>query len=336
MTFSSSDRDQSRADSFAAIILAAGQGTRMKATLPKVVHTVLGRPLLLWPLHALEGAGVADTAVVLSQRYPSVVDLVQEFAESSSGHIGVCFQNEARGTGHAAQIGLDALKGLSARPRDVLVTMGDAPLVRSSTFAEFMVSHRQSGAAVSLLAFTARDPTGYGRVLHSSSGEFEAIREEKDCTEVERSVTLCHSGILAMREDVAELLLSEIDADNKAGEYYLTSVAGGAKRRGLSVHVFRGASEEEVGGVNSQSQLASAAAVLQRRVLEHWMAQGVQFESPQNVHVDVGVRFGVDVLVEPFVCLRSGCVVPDGVRVPSGFGISPEGQTVFVRRSDLR
>lgn len=336
MTFSSSDREQSRAESFAAIILAAGQGTRMKAKLPKVAHAVLGRPLLLWPLHALEGAGVANTTVVLSPHHPSVVDLVQGFAASATGAVGVCFQNEARGTGHAAQVGLESLNRLSARPRHVLVTMGDAPLVRSATFAGFMVSHSQSGAAVSLLAFTARDPTGYGRVLHDARGGFEAIREEKDCTDSERSVTLCHSGILALREDVAALLLSEVDANNKAGEYYLTAVAGIAQRRGLGVHVYSGVSEEEVGGVNSQSQLAAAAAVLQRRVLEHWMAQGVHFESPQNVHVDADVRFGVDVVVEPFVCLRSGCVVPDGVCVPAGFGVSTGGQSAFARRSDRR
>jgi bifunctional UDP-N-acetylglucosamine pyrophosphorylase/glucosamine-1-phosphate N-acetyltransferase len=320
------DREHSQTGTFVAIVLAAGQGTRMKASLPKVAHTVLGRPLLLWPLHALVQAGVHQTAVVLSPQHPTVEQVVRRFAEVGAGSVRVCYQNEPRGTGHAAMAGLTCWSGPNLRadqPDHILVTMGDAPLVRSDTFSSFMNSHASSGAAVSILAFTAGNPAGYGRVVQDKDGQFLQIKEEKDCTDLERQVRLCHSGILALRMSDAERLLSLVDADNAAGEYYLTAVAGIAQQQGLGVHVFSGVAEDEVAGVNTQSQLAAAAAILQRRILEDWMARGVHFEAPQSVHVDVDVRLGSDVVIEPFVCLRSGCVIPDGTRVRTGFGLIP-------------
>jgi bifunctional UDP-N-acetylglucosamine pyrophosphorylase/glucosamine-1-phosphate N-acetyltransferase len=239
------------------------------------------------------------------------------------------FQNQPLGTGDAARQGFLGLQHdnahLSLAGRTLVVVTGDTPLLTPTTLHRFVSFHRDGGYAVSVLAFHTNIPVGYGRVLLDSKGHFFAIREEKDCTDEEREVKLCHSGIMCIEATEAERLLGSLNRNNAAQEYYLTDVPAIAKEicsdRTEPVGVFRAREGQEFEGVNTQEQLARAASVLQQRVLAVHMAHGVRFEAPHLCYVEPEVTFGEGVVVEPFVCLRGQVHIPAGTRVKSGTGI---------------
>ncbi len=253
----------------AGIVLAAGQGTRMKSTLPKVAHDILGKQMILWPLDALRRAGVSQIAVVISPLHDVVAQCVKNYSAEQQLPICCAYQEVARGTGDAARVGLAGLKASGLPPPEsFLVTVGDTPLVTTQTFSDFFAFHKKSENAVSILGFEAANPFGYGRILQDASGEFLSIREQKDCTEEEARVRLCNSGIMCVAFSEAEGLLADLTTDNRAQEYYLTEVPALARKRGLKVGVSCSTSEDELRGVNTQEQLAEVTAILQRKLQE--------------------------------------------------------------------
>ncbi|MCA2961538.1 MAG: NTP transferase domain-containing protein [Silvanigrellales bacterium] len=318
------------------VILAAGLGKRMKTSLPKVAHSLLGKPLVLWAIDALREAGVVDITVVLSPAQTVVAEKVRAYVANLSAMVGedraeagacvrIAWQTEAKGTGHAALCGLRG--ALEANPSlverlaelDVLVGFGDTPAVRGETFARYLASHRAEKNKVTVFAFEPENPRGYGRVLTNEQGAFIAIREEKDCTSKECEVRLSNSGFLCARGDVLHDVLPRLGNGNAAGEYYLTDVpalvlSGQEGRVGL----FKGADEKELAGVNSQEQLAAMAEYVQARVLQGWMEKGVQFLAPKSTYVEPTVTFDADVVVEPFTYLAGNTHVPQGTRVKAG------------------
>jgi bifunctional UDP-N-acetylglucosamine pyrophosphorylase/glucosamine-1-phosphate N-acetyltransferase len=306
------------------IILAAGLGKRMKTSLPKVAHTLLGKPLVLWAIDALRDAGVPEMTVVLSPAQTVVADMVRSHVEATGARVGVAWQDEAKGTGHAALCGLrgalEADPGLAARlgTCDVLVGFGDTPAVTGETFARYLGSHRENGNAATVFAFEPMDPAGYGRVLTDAHGAYTAIREEKDCTEEQRVVRLANSGFLCARGDLLAGVLPRLGNSNAAGEYYLTDVPTLVRAGGGRVGIFVGADENELAGVNSQEQLSAMAAYVQARVLKAWMARGVQFLDPGATYVESTVTFESDVIVEPFTYLAGATHLPKGTRVCAG------------------
>ncbi len=315
----------------ACVVLAAGQGKRMRSVLPKVVHPALGKPLVHWSLDALRQAGFVRAVVVVSPAQSEVHASVDAYRRRHRGFaVTQAFQQQALGTGDAARWGFQALVNdtQSVIESTLLIVTGDTPLLKPETLRRFVDFHKSANYAVSLIGFVTPNPFGYGRVLQGGAGEFLGIREEKDCSVEERKVNLCNSGIMCVESRLMGDFLAKLEPNNAAGEYYLTDVPGLAlgldhtRQTASGVGVFVSNEAAEFEGVNTQQQLAAAAAVLQRRIITRWMDEGVLFEAPDTVYLEDTVHFGDGVVVEPFVSLRGDQRIPSGMRVSSGTGIS--------------
>lgn len=285
-----------------AIVLAAGEGTRMRSTRPKVLHEVGGRSLLGHVLAAVSAAGADAVAVVVG---PDRADVAAEAAR----HIvdaRIVVQTERRGTAHAV---LAAREVVAEGYDDVIVAFADTPLVRPETFADLRRG-LADGAAVVGLGFEAADPTGYGRFV-VEGGALAAIVEHKDATPEQRAITLCNAGLMALDGRKALDLLDAIGCDNAQGEFYLTDAPAIAAGSGLRSAV-RVAPESEVQGVNDRSQLALAEDEFQRRRRREIMLAGATLVAPETVFFSHDTRIGRDVLVEPNVVFGPGVTVADG------------------------
>lgn len=288
-----------------AVVLAAGEGTRMKSSRPKVLHEIGGRSMLAHVLSSLTAAGASDVAVVIG---PGRED-VGAAARRASPDAEIFVQTERRGTAHAV---LAAREALARGYDDVLVLFADTPLVTPETLSRLRAALAE-GAALVALGFEPADPTGYGRLL-LWDGELKAIREHKDASETERAVRLCNAGLMALAGESALTLLDAVGDDNAQKEFYLTDAVEAARKSGLrAVHVVAGA--DEVLGVNDRVQLAAAEAIFQRRMRQRAMREGATLIAPETVFFSVDTRLGRDVLVEPNVVFGPGCVVEDGATV---------------------
>jgi len=297
-----------------AIVLAAGEGTRMASRIPKVLHRIGGRTMLAHVLETVAKAGADRVAVVVGPDHEAVAEEARRQVPS----VQVFVQSERRGTAHAA---------LAARPAaeqggDLLVVFADTPLLRAETLRSLVDGVKD--AAVAVLGFRPADPTGYGRLV-VRNGELEAIREERDASSDEKKITLCNAGAMALSGAHALDLLDRIKDDNAKKEFYLTDAVALARGKKLRV-VVREASEEEVMGVNDKSQLAAAEAVSQQRLREAAMKAGAQLIAPETVHLAADTKLARDVVVEPYVVFGPGVVVEEGAVIRSFSHL--EGATV--------
>ena len=289
-----------------AVVLAAGEGTRMKSSRPKVLHEIGGRSLIAHTLAAVMADG-GRVAVVVGPGQDAVVAATKALAPAASFHV----QNERRGTAHAVLAARDALlPGTGAAPDDVVVAFADTPLVTPDTVRRLRAG-LAGGAAVAALGFRPADPSGYGRLIVDGEGTLVAIREERDASAAERAVTLCNSGLMALAGPTALAILERIGCDNAKGEFYLTDAVEVARAMGLSAVALETA-EEEVRGVNTQAQLAEAEAILQRRLRAQAHAGGVCLVAPEHVHLSWDTELGRDVVVEPYVVFGPGVTVEEG------------------------
>ncbi len=288
---------------FHAVVLAAGQGTRMKSAMPKVLHPLAGAPLVAHVLSAAAAAGAIRCSTVVppdAKGFDKLrLPMETRFFE----------QRERLGTAHAV---LAAREALESEAGPVLVLYGDTPLITPDSLKR-LAGALDSGAAVVVMGFHAKDPTGYGRLL-ARDGELLAIREDKDATPEERSLTLCNSGIMAFRGSLVLELLGRIGNDNKAREYYLTDAVEVARARGHRV-AFELIDEDEVRGVNSRAQLAECEAILQDRLRRKAMDGGVTLIAPSTVTFSFDTVLGQDVLIEPNVFFGPGVTVGGGVTI---------------------
>lgn len=284
----------------AIVVLAAGKGTRMKSKLHKVLHPLGGRPML----HHL-----MDTADLLNpSRNVIVVGAGKEQVENSVGDKAeVVVQEPQLGTGHAVQVTKDALAGFKGR---VLILYGDVPMVSQNTM-EDMVSN---DADVVVLGFKPNDAKAYGRLKVSSDGNLDAIIEFKDANEDERAIDLCNSGIMALNGESMFDLLDALSNDNAAGEYYLTDVVEIANSKGLKCAVTM-TSEQEVTGINSRSELASAEKMFQQTRRQYFMDEGVTLIDPETVYFSYDTIIGRDVVVGPNVLFGPGVEIADDVTI---------------------
>ncbi|ALN73233.1 bifunctional UDP-N-acetylglucosamine diphosphorylase/glucosamine-1-phosphate N-acetyltransferase GlmU [Aureimonas sp. AU20] len=285
-----------------SIVLAAGEGTRMKSTRAKVLHEVAHRPLVLHAVDAAMRAGSSEIVVVVGRDAESVVRLVSGF-EPPLRHFA---QAERLGTAHAV---LAARGALADRFDDVLVLFGDTPLVRPETLLAAR-AEIAAGAAVCVVGFRSRKPTGYGRLIREGD-ELVAIREEKDASPEERLIDLCNGGVMAIDGGRALDLLERIGNSNAKGEYYLTDIVSVARSEGLSVRLVT-AEEEDVLGVNTRLELARVEAIWQERRREEAMLSGVTLIAPETVF------FAADTVVEPDVAIEPNVVFGPGVHIRSG------------------
>ena len=286
----------------AAVILAAGKGTRMKSALPKVLHEIGGRSMLGHVMQTVSALGVDKTVVVVGPD-------MNQVAEAASG-ADIAIQHEALGTGHAVQAAEQAIGNIDGT---VFVLFADTPLVRQETF-EAMREIREGGAGVVVLGFSPDDPAAYGRLITDPSGDLEAIVEFKDANEAQRAVRLCNAGLMAIDGTVLFDLLSKVTNDNAKGEYYLTDIVALARAQGIACRVTE-ADADEVLGVNSRVQLAEAEAEFQARCRQAAMENGVTLQAPETVYFSADTRLGSDVIVEPNVVFGPGVSVADGVTI---------------------
>jgi bifunctional UDP-N-acetylglucosamine pyrophosphorylase/glucosamine-1-phosphate N-acetyltransferase len=285
-----------------AIVLAAGEGKRMRSRLPKVLHRIGGRPLLAHVLLAIREAGVAATAVVVG---PGNEAVAAEAARHIPG-VDVFVQEERRGTAHATLRAAPAI----ARGFDVvLIAFGDTPLLRPATFGALRAAV-SGDVGVAVLGFRPADPAGYGRLILDGD-RLVAIREHRDATAAERAIDLCNAGLMALRGDAALSILERIGCDNSQGEFYLTDAVAVAASMGLKSVVLE-AGEDEVRGINTRAQLAEAEAVLQQRLRAAAMEGGATLVAPETVYFSPDTKLAPDVVVEPYVVFGPGVVVEEG------------------------
>jgi bifunctional UDP-N-acetylglucosamine pyrophosphorylase/glucosamine-1-phosphate N-acetyltransferase len=291
----------------AVVILAAGQGTRMKSSMPKVLHPLAGWPMIKHVLSVARALDPLHTVVVLGHDMERVRTVLPDDV--------VCVPQEPQlGTGHAV---LQARATLLGRSDTVLVLYGDTPLIRATTLRELRAIHETKGAAISLLTFFPPDVTGYGRIARKDtqgSGEIIGIVEHRDATPEQRAIREANSGILCFR---ASWLWPHLDRLERSpqGEYYLTDLVALAVSEREPVGSLVAEDPSEVMGVNDRCQLADAEAVLQRRLTRDLMLSGVTIRSPETVSIDMDVCIARDTIVEPYSILRgsttvgSGCVI---------------------------
>ena len=283
----------------AALILAAGKGTRLNSSLPKPLHRIGGRPMLAWSLDAARAAGARRIVTILGIG-AKTVEAWLDGGES-------CIQDPPNGTGHAvlaAQPTLHDFTGI------VLVMFADTPLVTAATLTDLSAAIRD-GADIAVLGFTAADPTGYGRLVTDADGGLIKIVEETDATAAERGITLVNGGVMAARAELLFDLLAKTTPDNNKGEIYLTDIVEQASHANHKV-VYRLTSEDEIAGVNDRQDLAFIESVVQTRLRAQAMQQGVTMQAPETVFLSADVTFGRDVILEPHVVITGGATIGEG------------------------
>ena len=293
---------------WASIILAAGKGTRMKSEVPKVMHHLLGKPIIGHVLDLLRNLDIGPRVVVAGHGG----DLVGDYLKKTD--IKLVVQEQQLGTGHAASCAKAALGEFHG---NVLIICGDTPLLKENTLASFMEDHVASGRILSLLTAHLKDPTGYGRVLRSvpEDAQIQGIVEEKDATEAQRRLTEINTGTYAVDSGFLFHALDAVGCDNVQGEYYLTDIVSIAVSEGVSAGTVSAAAEDEARGINSRTELARAETILLDRIRKNWMEFGVSFELYKSIYIEPDVMLSRDVTIGPHVVLKGRTTVGEGAKL---------------------
>ena len=290
-----------------AIVLAAGEGTRMRSALPKVLHAVAGRTLLAHVLGAVSAARVTATAVVVGPHHETVMAEAKRMLPDAE-----CFEQRSRkGTAHAV---LAAETAIARGADEILIVYADTPFISTATLKRLRAAIA-AGAAVAVAGFRPADPTGYGRLI-VEKGKLVAIREEADASGKERASGLCNAGVMAFAGKHALAILQRIGDKNRKAEFYLTDaveIARAMKLDAVTIEV----EEDEVRGINTKSQLAEAEAVAQQRLRAAALEAGVTLVAPDTVFLSADTKFGKDVVVEPYVVFGDKVTVEDGATIRS-------------------
>jgi bifunctional UDP-N-acetylglucosamine pyrophosphorylase / glucosamine-1-phosphate N-acetyltransferase len=289
------------------VVLAAGEGTRMRSSLPKVLHPVAGQSLLAHVLGAAPQGPGAALAVVVGPDHAAVEQEIKWIRPDAKIYI----QRERLGTAHAV---LAAREAIARGADDLLVAFGDTPLISAETFERLRAPLR-NGAALAVLGFRAADPSGYGRLLVEGD-HLVAIREQADASAAERAVDLCNAGVMAFDGRRALEIIEKIGNANSKREYYLTDAVAIIRELGGEAVVIE-TSEDEVRGINTKAQLAEAEQVMQQRLRKAALEAGVTLIAPDTVYLAADTKFGNDVTIEPFVVIGPGVSIADGAVIHS-------------------
>jgi bifunctional UDP-N-acetylglucosamine pyrophosphorylase / glucosamine-1-phosphate N-acetyltransferase len=298
-----------------AIVLAAGEGTRMRSSRPKPLHLLCGRAMVLYVLDSLAACQVRRAVVVVGHGAERVTkklldaapDLALEFVE----------QEVQRGTGDAVGVALTAFTSdeLDDLDADLIVLPGDTPLLRTETIAALLETHSRTDAACTLLTAKVADPTGYGRVVRGRDDRVERVVEQADATAEELAIDEINTSIYCFRANVLGPALRRITPENAQGEYYLTDVVEVLASAGYRVSAVVAEDPADTKGVNDRLQLAVAEAELRRRTNETWMHKGVTMVDPARTYVDTTVELATDVTLFPDTILQGSCVVGAGSEI---------------------
>ncbi|HET7709166.1 MAG TPA: bifunctional UDP-N-acetylglucosamine diphosphorylase/glucosamine-1-phosphate N-acetyltransferase GlmU [Sphingomicrobium sp.] len=291
---------------FAVVVLAAGQGTRMRSDTHKVLHPIAGRPLLLHLLDQVDGIGATKRVVVVGKGRDQVEAAV------AGRDVAIAVQAEQKGTGHAVQQAEAALAGYEG---PVLILYGDTPFVEAATLRRMLDRlDGDDGPGVVVMASRPADPAAYGRIILGDGDQIARMVEYRDATEEERSVTLCNSGMMAVRAADLFRWLGQVGNANAAGEYYLPDIVNIAAGEGREAVVIEG-DAYETAGVNSRAELAHLELEWQRRRREQALDEGATLIDPESVWFAHDTKLGRDVTVEPHVVFGSGVTVADGATI---------------------
>jgi bifunctional UDP-N-acetylglucosamine pyrophosphorylase/glucosamine-1-phosphate N-acetyltransferase len=297
-----------------AVVLAAGEGTRMRSERPKPLHRLCGRPMVLHVLHALAELEIDRAVVVVGHGASRVTKAVGEQPPPGL-HIDFVEQRVQRGTGDAVSVALTAFPDDEADDADIIVLPGDTPLLRPPTLAALVRTHRRAEAAATVLTARVAEPAGYGRVARDRNGQVARIVEQSDATEEELAIDEVNTSIYVFRRSVLAPSLRRLTPDNSQGEYYLTDVVAVLHDAGYPVVSMVVEDSMEAAGVNDRHQLSVAEAELRARINERWMRRGVTMIDPEATYVDSTVELAPDVVLFPGTHLQGLTVVETGAEL---------------------
>jgi len=291
-------------EQFTAVILAAGEGSRMKSNTPKVLHKICGVAMLDHVVRAARLAGAEKIVVVVGQ---GADEIRQAFRDED---IEFVLQQEQKGTGHAVLQAKNAVCGSSR----FVVLYGDMPLVTEKSIRDMVAFHQKQGADATVMTAKVDDPTGYGRIIKQGDRVL-AIREEKDASTEERAISEINAGFYCFDTSLVLSALSKVGNDNQQGEYYLTDVVEILNQDNNKVMAYEIEDPQELNGVNNRKQLAIAQAILQKRIVEKHMNHGVTFINPDSSVVDVDVKIGQDTVIYPGVILEGNTEIGENCTI---------------------
>lgn len=297
---------------FAAIVMAAGKGTRMKSALCKVLHPVAGRSMILYVIDAVRACGLKKIVLVVGHQAPDVM------SRCSGPDIEFAVQEPQLGTGHAAAATAESFQGFSG---DILILCGDVPLITPETLTTFQQFHLERSSRITVMTTHVDNPHGYGRIVRNERRELIGIVEEKDATESQKAINEVNTGIYIAEAKLLFSLLSRIKNHNAQGEYYLTDIITEAVNESITVHGFVLEDGLEATGINTRAELARASAVIWDQTRRNLMESGVTLLEPSTAYVDSSVKIGPDSVVHPVVnisgntSIGSNCTLESGVYI---------------------
>ncbi len=294
-------------ESFCVLVLAAGKGTRMHSRTPKVLQTLLDKPLIHYLLAAVENAEVENVAVMLG----FCGEKVEEWLGTTYKNVDVLWQREQLGTGHAVKLAQSWWKEY----KNILILPGDTPLITASTLKLFLEQHIASDNKCSFLSFDTLEPTGYGRVIRF--GDKVKVVEEKDATDLQRQCHEVNSGMYAFNTEFLFKVIDKLTCKNAQKEYYLPDVLTLIQENNGKVDAIKTTDSNEFLGVNDPTQLAEATLIMRNRILKKWMLAGVRFMDPSTTWIGPDVKLGNDIALEPNVQLWGSTTIGSGSRIGS-------------------
>ena len=287
-------------EKLSTIILAAGIGKRMKSKTPKILHRILGRPIISFVLELARDVGSTQTILVVSDRSDA-------FFESLGDAVCYAIQKEPLGTGDAAARGLE-----KAENANVLILCGDVPLLQHRTILDLIKYHKNQRADVTILTCEINDPFGYGRIIRGPDGWIKEIIEQSDATPEQQMINEINAGVYYGNAGLLMSAISEITADNKQGEYYLTDAIHLIVKNGMAVSGYKIDRVEETIGINTQEQLAYARALVKERWFHLLMERGVHIEDPATTNIDLSVKIGDGVIIKPYSLVEGNTTINEG------------------------
>lgn len=293
---------------FTSVILAAGMGTRMKSKMPKVLHKVCGKPLSKWVIDASEAAGADKVCAVVGHKAETVKEVLGDVCEFA-------LQAEQKGTGHAVMQAIDVIKNSKG---EVVILNGDTPLITAETINKAIEYHKNNGNQATVITAILDDATGYGRIVRDNDGSVLKIVEQKDASEEEKKINEVNSGMYVFDAQSLVYALDKITPNNAQGEYYLTDTLEILLSAGKKIGGYAISDNDEIRGINDRVQLNEAENIMQKRINEYHMRNGVTMRNPESVYIEDGVEIGNDTEICQNVTIKSGTKIGSDCVIGSG------------------
>ena len=276
-----------------SIILAAGKGTRMKSDMPKVLHTIFDKTLVGYVIDAVNNTGLADENFVIVGHQ---AERVEEYINKNYDNAKCVLQSPQLGTGHAVSMALPYLKDFDG---EVIILCGDTPLITSETIKEFVEYHRENKSDLTVMSAIFENPTNYGRIIRNQDGSLNSIVEEKDATPEQKAVKEINAGIYCINWAKIKPAFNELTSNNAQGEYYLTDIIKWGNKKNLSVNAYTLKNNEEIFGINSKTHLAEATKMLNNKIVQKHLDNGVQIIDPATTWISPETEIGADTIIYP-------------------------------------